>query len=394
MKLPSLFPTVRLENVKCFPQSKSLGLDVLRSAFISLSSSGGFLCVGVDESLECLGFPLLDLPAVKRALRTGSLCLGDHPKLKISVQNIDSKAEKCVLLVEVGQASQSSGLLSPAELDGLSCFLRWCEENGAETPDIERLKKWNLVDSRGRATGGFSLFSDDGKATLECHLYKGKEKTGPLLDERTFTGPIQDCLRGGVAFLERDTKASSSGGQWVGSYPKNAFLFSLMKLFVYRDYLDGSMASHVDIFDDRVELSAPIHPLEDGVFPPINQEIEQGFSIAGLPNAPLYQCYENKERRLYPSVNCTREKMTIVLKDELYREAELPVSKKEPLTDDQLKVIRTLAKGPSSLYALMLDSPYKSRAAFTKYVIAPLMANRQIERVGKLTSPKAVLKLV
>lgn len=379
------------ENFACFPQPESLSVSEIEEAFLSLSKTGGVLCVGVDKSLNCLGFPLLELPKTKSLLRDASRCLGEHPLLKVSVRNVDSNAENCVLFVEIGKRELARHEDKGHHLENLSCFSAWCLENGSEEPSADRLRNLRLIDSFSRPLGNFAFFSDDAKARLECRLYKGKEKSGFLLDERCLEGSVQDDLKGALTFLERNTKAASERR----SYPREAFLFSLLKLFLYKDNANPSLLAKVSIFDDRVEFACPIVPLEDGIFPPVSADIEQAFTLAGLSNSPLYRCYEGKKRKYWPSILCTSGEMIITLFDELYREEDLGGDKeKEPLSDEQIKVLRALSTGPASLHSLMLASPYKSRAAFTKYVISPLMKGGRIVRVGKITSPKAVLKLV
>ena len=122
-----------------------------------------------------------------------------------------------------------------------------------------------IVSKDGYAKSGFLMFADDYKnddTMISCRLWKGKNKTGVVLDSSRLRGSLAKVFEEALKFIERNTKTGwlkteTGGREEVRSYPKEAIREALVNAIAHRDYSISGTQIDVDIYSDRMEIVSP-----------------------------------------------------------------------------------------------------------------------------------------
>ena len=99
------------------------------------------------------------------------------------------------------------------------------------------------------------------QATTRCLLFKGTNKT-TILDDKSFSGNLIQQYNGALAYLFQKlnvnyTIEGSGPRKEVLEIPEEVFKEALLNSLCHRDYYEKGAVTHVEIFDDRVEISNP-----------------------------------------------------------------------------------------------------------------------------------------
>ena len=148
-----------------------------------------------------------------------------------------------------------------------SDYLNLCRSfrNDESIPDIKELQNEEIVSKDGFAKTGFIMFMDDydGDDTLiSCRLWKGKNKSGSVLDSMRMKGSLSRVFFEAIKFIDRNTKTgwqkTESGGRIeLRSYPKEAVREALVNAIAHRDYSIHGTQIDIDIYDDRIDIVSP-----------------------------------------------------------------------------------------------------------------------------------------
>jgi ATP-dependent DNA helicase RecG len=126
----------------------------------------------------------------------------------------------------------------------------------------------------------FGLLSDNGKLTFAgalladispvyqsrvfCTRWNGLDKAsglGEALDDEEFSGNILSLLKDSEKFVRLNSKKkwykNGHGHADLPDYPIDAVHEALVNAFVHRDYSVIGSEIHVDMYDDRLEISSP-----------------------------------------------------------------------------------------------------------------------------------------
>lgn len=124
-----------------------------------------------------------------------------------------------------------------------------------------------LLDINKNVTYAGVLFSDQGmlrQSRIFCTRWKGNEKgsiDGDALDDKEYTGSIIALLDNAETFIKNNSK-----NQWTikgmmreekTDYPREAVREALVNAIIHRDYQIIGSEIHVDMYDDRLEISSP-----------------------------------------------------------------------------------------------------------------------------------------
>lgn len=297
-------------------------------------------------------------------------------------------------------------------------FGELCEEyrEDHQIPSIKELQNKDAVSKDGNATSGFLMFKDDyeGDDTrIHCRLFRGLDKAAPVLDRAEYKGSIAKTLQQALIFVDRNTKHGyyKQGMRRIDTdaYPKDAVREAIVNAIAHRDYSIMGTQIDVNIFDDRIEITSPgswILPKEFSEYslseiPSIrrNQVICACFDIAKLMERggtgfqTIFNAYKGKGQGKQPSVTSYPGFFVLKLFDLLYENGKATENGETPIyiSQDQVQsiVINELSKGPRTVQKLQDLTSYKSRSKFNSFVIAPLLEEGKIERVGNPHSPKA-----
>ncbi|MCC8195200.1 MAG: putative DNA binding domain-containing protein [Ruminococcus sp.] len=126
---------------------------------------------------------------------------------------------------------------------------------------------FGLVDEDGMLTNAGALLADESPirhSRLFCTRWYGLDKASGImeaLDDREVSGSLITLLQAGEEFVNNNTKKrwkkTGNGRIEMPEYPERAVLECIVNALIHRDYLILGSEVHIDIFDDRIEITSP-----------------------------------------------------------------------------------------------------------------------------------------
>ena len=423
------------------------------------NDKGGTMFVGVSNDGEAFGIGLGEIDKTKLLIsRINDRNIFPHVKITYMMRSVDDNAERFVLAVKVAPAEsviryregdynetvyvKGDGNATPAtpeEIISLSkrkygvdnetseieyCVKYWTEyidlckryRQDQSVPSVKELQNEEIVSKDGYAKSGFIMFSDDydrDDTMICCRLWKGKNKTGVVLDSSRLRGSLARVFVDALNFIERNTKTGwhkteNGGREEVRSYPKEAIREALVNAIAHRDYSIAGTQIDVDIYSDRIEIVSPgswllpkdyyEYPL--GSIPSIrrNSIIATCLDVANLMERggtgfqTMIEAYKKSPEKIQPVISIYPGFLNLRLYDMLYSEEVIELDL-EGLSNAE-KVISILnMEGSKSVKELQERINYRSRSQFLKDVINPLIESGDIYRDGKPKSPTSRIKI-
>ena len=98
-------------------------------------------------------------------------------------------------------------------------------------------------------------------AITRCLLFKGTNKTY-ILDDKTFTGNLLEQYNGALSYLRQKLNLNyiiegAGPRKELLEIPEDIFKECLINSLSHRDYYEKGAVTHVEIFDDRVDITNP-----------------------------------------------------------------------------------------------------------------------------------------
>ena len=462
MKISELYPDVISEDLDYEYKAQLNPENPIKWAKTIVgyaNGKGGIMFVGVSNDGEAFGIELDEIDKTKNLIaRINDRHIFPHTRIRYMMRSVDANAERFVLAVNVAPADSvvryregdfnetvyikgdgNSTPATPEDIISLSKrkygvdnetseifyeesnwkeYLDLCREyrENSTVPTIKELQNEEIISKDGYAKSGFTMFGDsyDGEDSLICcRLWKGKDKTGMVLDSGRYKGSLAKVFQNALSFIERNTKTGwrkteSGGREEVRAYPREAIREALVNAIAHRDYSIAGTQIDVDIYSDRIDIVSPgswllpksydQYPV--GSIPSIrrNSIIAACLDMANLMERggtgfqTMIESYSGSEEHLQPVVLIYPGFLDLRLFDRLYEESELYILR-EDLSDEQkvLELLRT--EGPKRVKELQAATNYKSRSQFLIEVINPLIIDGIIYRDGNVKSPKALIKL-
>lgn len=423
------------------------------------NDKGGTLFVGVSNDGEAFGIDLEEIDKTKLLIsRTNDRHIFPHVKVTYMMRSVDAEAEHFVLAVKVAPAEsviryregdynetvyvKGDGNATPAtpeEIISLSKrkygvdnetseieyherywseYIELCREyrRDRSAPSLKELQNEEIVSIDGYAKSGFIMFSDgyDKDDTMICcRLWKGKNKTGVVLDSSRLRGSLAKVFTEALNFIERNTKTGwlkteNGGRDEVRSYPKEAIREALVNAIAHRDYSISGTQIDVDIYSDRIEIVSPgswLLPRDyaeypAGSIPSIrrNSIIAACLDVANLMERggtgfqTMIEAYRSSPEDIQPVVSIYPGFLNLRLFDRLYRGESIELDF-EGLTNAEKVIAILKMEGPKPVKELQEIMKYRSRSQFLKEVINPMMESDDIYRDGKAKSPTSLIKI-
>ena len=423
------------------------------------NGKGGVMFVGVSNEGEAFGLNLEEIDKTKNLVaRINDRSIFPHARVQYSMRSVDDKAEHFVLGIHVLQAdsilryregdynekvfTKGDGNALPATpeeiialgkrkygVDNETTDIRYDEAKWTEytdlcreyrddshAPTLKELQNEEIVSKDGYVKSGLVMFQDgyEGEDTLLCcRLWRGKKKTGTVLDSDRFRGSLASVFQNTIKFIERNTKTGwrkteNGGREAIRSYPKDAVREALVNAMAHRDYSIAGTQIDVDIYCDRIEIVSPgswllpkgyeEYPL--GSIPSIrrNTIISACLDVANLMERggtgfqTMIESYEDCDETLQPVVSIYPGFLNLCLRDKLYDDGDQDL--KILTMSDSERILELLrVEGPKPVRELQEITSYKSRSQFLTEVINPLLADGIVKREGNVKSPKSVIKL-
>lgn len=423
------------------------------------NGKGGIMFVGVSNEGEAFGIELDEIDKTKNLIaRINDRHIFPHARIRYMMRSVDANAERFVLAVNVAPADsvvryregdfnetvyiKGDGNSTPAtpediislskrkygvdnetseilyEESGWKEYLDLCREyrKASTVPTIKELQNEEIISKDGYAKSGFIMFGDNytgDDSLICCRLWKGKDKTGTVLDSGRYKGSLAKVFQNALNFIERNTKTGwrkteDGGREEVRAYPKEAIREALVNAIAHRDYSIAGTQIDVDVYSDRIDIVSPgswllpksYEQYPVGSIPSIrrNSIIAACLDIANLMERggtgfqTMIESYSDSAEHLQPVVLIYPGFLDLRLFDRLYEESETYILH-EDLSEAQeiLELLRT--EGPKRIKELQAVTNYKSRSQFLTEVINPLIAEGIIYRDGNTKSPTARIKL-
>ncbi|MCR4929650.1 MAG: putative DNA binding domain-containing protein [Lachnospiraceae bacterium] len=424
------------------------------------NGKGGVMFVGVSNDGEAFGLDLDEIDKTKNLVaRINDRNIFPHARVQYSIRSVDEKAEHFVLGIHVLQAdsilryregdynekvfTKGDGNALPATPEEIIAlakrkygidnettdtkydenkwteYINLCKEfrDDSQAPSLKELQNEEIVSKDGYVKSGLMMFRDgyDGEDSLICcRLWRGKKKTGAVLDSDRFNGSLAMVFRNTLKFIERNTKTgwkkSENGGrESIRSYPKEAVREALVNAMAHRDYSISGTQIDVDIYCDRIEIVSPgswllpkgyeEYPL--GSIPSIrrNSIVSACLDVANLMERggtgfqTMIESYEDCEEKKQPVVSIYPGFLNLCLHDKLYDDNDQALEMVS--MSDSEKILELLkVEGPKPVKELQEVTSYKSRSQFLKEVINPLLEAGIVIRDGNNKSPKSVIKFM
>lgn len=462
MKISELYPDVISEDLDYEYKAQLNSENPIKWAKTIVgyaNGKGGIMFVGVSNDGEAFGIELDEIDRTKNLIaKTNDRHIFPHTRIRYMMRSVDANAERFVLAVNVAPADSvvryregdfnetvyikgdgNSTPATPEDIISLSkrkygvdnetseCFydesnwkeyLDLCREyrEDSTVPTIKELQNEEIISEDGYAKSGFIMFGDDytgDDSLICCRLWRGKDKTGTVLDSGRYKGSLAKVFQNALSFIERNTKigwrkTESGGREEVRAYPKEAIREALVNAIAHRDYSIAGTQIDVDIYSDRIDIVSPgswllpksYEQYPVGSIPSIrrNSIIAACLDMANLMERggtgfqTMIESYSGSAGHLQPVVLLYPGFLDLRLFDRFYEESEVYILH-ETFSDAQkvLELLRT--EGPKRVKELQAVTNYKSRSQFLTEVINPLIIDGTIYRDGNVKSPTALIKL-
>ena len=125
----------------------------------------------------------------------------------------------------------------------------------------------NLINTDGYVTNAGLLLSDQGllkQSRIFCTKWKGIVKgsiEGDAVDDKEYNGSIISLLENAEIFIKNNSKNSWKIDGMIRTeledYPTKAVREALVNAIIHRDYQILGSEIHVDMYDDRLEITSP-----------------------------------------------------------------------------------------------------------------------------------------
>ncbi|MDY4525159.1 MAG: putative DNA binding domain-containing protein [Treponema sp.] len=458
MKINELYSDILAEDTKY--EFKALlnpnePLKWAKTIVAYANGEGGYIFVGVSDNRDVFGLSVEEIDKTKNLITLiNDRHIFPHAKMIYGMRSVDDNAEKFVLAVKVFSADsivryregdfnenvyiRGDGNSTPAtpediislskrkfgvdnettdiiySEDNWSDFIDLCKEfrSDKSAPTVKELQNEEIISKDGFAKSGLIMFKDDysgDDSLICCRLWRGKDKTGTVLDSEKIKGPLSKGLRLALQFIERNTKTGwkktpDGGREEIRSYPKEAIREAMVNAIAHRDYSIYGTQIDVDIYSDRIDIVSPgswllpkdynEYPL--GAIPSIrrNTIIAACLDVANLMERggtgfqTMIESYKDSAEEKQPCVMIYPGFLDLRLFDKLYQTEETFVEQ-----SDTEKIIKLLKESPRSAKELQAVTSYKSRSRFLEEIINPLIKDGTIFREGSPKSPTAVFRL-
>jgi predicted HTH transcriptional regulator len=462
MKIREIYPDVITENLD-YEYKAVLNSDNpikwAKTIIGYANDKGGTIFVGVSNDGEAFGIDLEEIDKTKLLVsRINDRHIFPHVKVSYMMRSVDAKAEHFVLAINVAPAEsviryregdynekvfvKGDGNATPATpeeiislskrkygVDNETSEIKYSKKNWSEyialckayrrdglAPSIKELQNEEIVSKDEYAKSGFLMFSDaynNDDTMICCRLWKGKNKTGVVLDSSRLRGSLAKVFVETLSFIERNTKTGwrkteNGGREEVRSYPKEAIREALVNAIAHRDYSISGTQIDVDIYSDRIEIVSPgswllpkdYNEYPSGSIPSIrrNSIIAACLDVANLMERggtgfqTMIESYKESPDDIQPVVSIYPGFLNLRLFDRLYRDEAVEVDL-EGLTDAEKVIAILRMEGPKPVKELQEALAYRSRSQFLKDVLNPMMESEIIYRDGKPKSPTALIKI-
>lgn len=137
---------------------------------------------------------------------------------------------------------------------------------GKSLPDGS-YESWGMVNENGTLTNAGALMADESPikySRVFCTRWDGNTKSGGIMDasdHQEYSGGLISLLNDAETFIKVHSKTmwkkTDNSRLEFPEYVHRSYFEALVNALVHRDYLEYGSEVHVDMFNDRLEISSP-----------------------------------------------------------------------------------------------------------------------------------------
>lgn len=126
---------------------------------------------------------------------------------------------------------------------------------------------FGLLDENGMLSNAGLLLADQCplmQSRVFCTRWNGLDKGSifeDAVDDKEYSGNLITLLENGLAFIKNNSKVkwkkTQTGREDMPDYPERAVFEALVNALIHRDYMIIGSEVHIDMFDDRLEITSP-----------------------------------------------------------------------------------------------------------------------------------------
>ena len=189
--------------------------------------------------------------------------------IRVGNESVPAKAVDLKRLVLRGRNSSFDSLNTDYKASDYSFSKvreRYKVWTGNSLPDGS-YQSWGMVNEQGKLTNAGALLADESPirySRVFCTRWNGKTKSGGImdaLDHQEFSGGLISLLNDTEAFIKVNSKTmwkkTDNSRLEFPEYVHRSYFEALVNALVHRDYLEIGSEVHVDMFDDRMEITSP-----------------------------------------------------------------------------------------------------------------------------------------
>ena len=173
-------------------------------------------------------------------------------------------------LILKGQRLSFDAMASKSKFTDLSFTLFEATFKQRTRTSIERTSDYpsfGLLDENGILTNAGVLLSDQCRilqSRIFCTRWNGLDKGSifeDAIDDKEYSGNLINLLENGIAFVKNNSKVkwkkTPSGRDDMPDYPERAVFEAVVNALIHRDYMIIGSEVHIDMYDDRLEITSP-----------------------------------------------------------------------------------------------------------------------------------------
>ncbi len=189
--------------------------------------------------------------------------------IRIGNESVKAVAVDLKRLVLKGSHRSWDSLATKHKRDSFSFEVLRAEYHKATRQDFRDsdFESFGLVDGSGFLTNAGALLADNSPirhSRVFCTRWNGLTKANGLmdaLDDAEFSGGLITLLDSARRFAKLNSRTmwrkTADGRKNYPEYPERAYEECIVNGLIHRDYLEIGSEVHVDIYDDRLEITSP-----------------------------------------------------------------------------------------------------------------------------------------
>jgi len=261
---------------------------------------------------------------------------------------------------------------------------------------------FGLMDDNAILTNAGALFSDQCplmQSRIFCTCWNGLDKGSifeDAIDDKEYKGNIINLLENGIAFIKNNSKIkwkkTPTGRDEMPDYPERAVFEALVNALIHRDYMILGSEVHIDMYDDRLEITSPggmfngkkIQEIDILHVPslrrnPLISDVFHRLKFMERRGSGLKKILKEYEQETQPQFFSDQQYFTVTLKNKNYIDSN---TTPKNVTESEERIITVINNNPHITVKQIADSLGDITLDGVKYNLKRLKDKSIIRRIG------------